>query len=176
MRHLLEDLGMFLCGLAVALLTVSVTRLGSNAFALFQLPIVCLVLAVFFLKENRLAAFAIGLGLGLDAVSSYAFFTWTVVISSTTLAGWWLSKTVLTNRSLPSLMLLGAAMRLVYFLFELCFSRISGLVGGTVWYLITGINPVRVLEAFGLEMLFLLVFFTIHVRVRGERARMLTHL
>jgi hypothetical protein len=171
-----EDIGIFMAGLAVALFTVSVTRIGAGVWSLIQLPIVCLVLAVFFLKESRLAAFAAGLGLALDAVSSYAFFTWVIILGGTTLAGWWMSKTVLTNRSLPSLMLLGAAMRLIYFIFELGFSRVSALAGGTVWYLVSGIQATHVVAAFGIEMLILAVFFFVQLRLRGDRSRMLTHL
>ncbi len=176
LRHLIEDAAMFGAGLSVALFTVSAMRLDDSAFSLVQFPVVCLVLAVFFLKENKLAALSAGIGLGLDLVSSYAFLTWTAVICGTVLAGWWLSKTVLTNRSLPSILILGGAMRIAYFIFEAAFSRLSGLVGGTVWYLPTGINPGRVLAAFAIEMLLLAGFFFIHVKVRGERARMLTHL
>ena len=97
-------------------------------------------------------------------------------MGGTTLVGWWLSKNVFTNRSLPSLLLLGAAMRIAYFIFELAFSRAGELFGGTVWYLITGIDALRALYAFGVEMALLVVVFIVHVRVRGERARMLTHL
>jgi hypothetical protein len=167
---------MFIAGFAAAIFTVAAMRLDDGPFSLVQLPVLGLVLAVFFLKDSRLAAFALGVGLGLDAVSSYSFFAWTAIICGTAFVGWWLSKTVLTNRSLPSLMILGGAMRIAYFIFEAGFSRLSGLFGGTVWYLPTGINIGRVLTAFAIEMLILLGFFVIHMRVRGERARMLTHL
>lgn len=176
MRHLLEDLAFFVAGAAASVFTVAVMRNGEGAFSLVQLPVVCLVLAVFYLKENKLAALAAGMGLGLDAVSSYAFFTWTAVICGTTVAGWWISRAVLTNRSLPSLLLLGAAMRVAYFLLEAGLSRVSGFFGGTVWYMPSGISLSRVFAAFAIEMLLLLVFFAVHMKARGERARMLTHL
>lgn len=167
---------MFIAGAAASLFAVAVIRLAGGTFSLIQFPVVCLVLAVFFLKESRLAAFVVGVGLGLDMVSSYSFFTWTVIICGTAASGWWLSKTVLTNRSLPSLMLLGTAMRIAYFLLEAGVSRLSGLFGGTVWYLPSGINIGRVFGAFGIEMLILAIVFVAHMRIRGERARMLTHL
>jgi hypothetical protein len=167
---------MFIIGLAAALLSFSAMRLGAGPFGLIQLPIVVLVLGVFFLKESRLASLAAGLGLGLDLVSSYAFFSWTLIVAATTLAGWWISKTVLTNRSLPSLLLLGAAMRAAYFIFELGTSRLGEIAGGTVWYRVSGVRALGLAEAFGLEMLVLAACFFIYVRLRGERSRMLTHL
>lgn len=174
--RILNDILMFLLGLAGALLSFSAMHLSPGPLGLFQLPIVVLVLGVFFLKESRLASLAAGLGVGLDLVSSYAFMSWVLVVGGTTVAGWWVSKTVLTNRSLPSLLLLGAAMRATYFVLELGVSRLGQLAGATVWYRVSDVRILGLAEAFGLEMLALAACFLVYVRARGERARMLTHL
>jgi hypothetical protein len=171
-----SDLGLWLIGLAAALLCVSFARLGGGAWGMVQVPVIVLTLAVFFLKEKHLAALAIGLGIGLDLASAYPFFVWTAIVAATAFAGWWLSKTVLTNRSLPSLILLGAGMRLAYFIFELVFSRTAQVFGGSVWYMVTSINFLNVLLAFGIELVALVVAFMVYVRSRGEHSRMLTHL
>ncbi len=174
--RLFEDLALFLAGLAVALVAVSLLRIGSGFWTLIQLPVVFMALAVFYVNDKRLASLAAGLGLGLDAMSAYPFLTWTCIVGGTTLTGWWLSRTVFTNRSLPSLLLLGASMRLAYFILQLAFSRAGELVGGTVWYMITGVAVWRSLFAVGIEMALLVLFFMTHIRLRGERSRMLSHL
>jgi hypothetical protein len=67
-------------------------------------------------------------------------------------------------------------MRLAYFILQIAISRAGELVGGTVWYLITGVAAWRSLFALGIEMALLVVIFVMHIVLRGERARMLTHL
>lgn len=171
-----SDLGIFVLGLAAALLSVSFARASSGLWGPVQIPVIVLALAIFFLKEKRLAALTIGLGVGLDAVSAYPFFVWTAILVATTLVGWWLSKTVLTNRSLPSLILLGAAVHVAYFLFELIFSRIAQIFGGSVWYMISVFDLRRMLVAAVLELLALVLFFIIFMRALGERSRTLAHL
>ena len=171
-----SDLGLFVSGLITALISVSFARLGNGPWNLVQIPAIVLVLAVFFLKENRLAALTVGMGVGLDILSAYPFFIWTAILAATTLIGWRLSKTVFTNRSLPSLIILGTAMRLAFFIFELVFSRMAQIFGGSVWYMILAIDLWRVFVAFGIEMAALVVFFFVYMRSRGERSRMLTHL
>jgi len=163
-------------GLAAALLSVSFARLGNGAWGLVQIAVIVMTLAVFFLNEKYLAALTVGLGVGLDTMSSYPFFVWTAIVTATVITGWWLSKTVLTNRSLPSLILLGIGMRVSYFIFELSFSRASQIFGGSAWYLVSDINISGVLIACGIELCALFVAFMIYVRVRGEHSRMLTHL
>jgi hypothetical protein len=172
----IQDICMFFAGLAIALITASLARFGVGVWPMVQLPLIALALAVFYLNERHLASLAAGLGLGLDALSAYPFLTWTCIIGGTTLVGWWLSKAIFTNRSLPSLLLLGAAMRLAYFLLELGFSRVGSLFGGTVWYLPGSINALRGFSSIGIEMAVLVVVFGVHIRLRGDRARMLTHL
>jgi len=172
--RILSDIGLFLLGLTVALFSISVAR-PAGPFALIQFPVIILVLAVFFLKENKLAALTAGMGIGMDVLSAYPFMTWFVILGGTTFVGWWISKNVLTNRSLPSLILLGTLMRLAYFILELAFSRLAEVFGGTVWYKIASVNVWGASEAFALEMLALIIFFFVHVRVRGDHARMLTH-
>ena len=174
--RILGDVALFLTGLAAALATVSLFRIGFGVWTLVQLPVVFMALAVFYLNDKRLASLTAGLGLGLDAVSAYPFFTWTCILGGTTLVGWRLSRTLLTNRSLPSLLLLGASMRLAYFILQLAFSRAGELVGGTAWYLISGVGARRTLYALGIEMALLAIIFVVHISLRGERARMLTHL
>lgn len=174
--RIFSDLGFCCLGLATALLCISFARLGVGPWGLVQVPVIVLALAVFFLKEKYLAALAIGIGVGLDLASAYPFFVWTATIAATAMVGWWLSKTLLTNRSLPSLIILGAAVRLAYFIFELIFSRTAQIFGGTVWYMVTGIDLIRVLTAFGIELVVLVAVFMIYVRTRGEHSRMLTHL
>jgi hypothetical protein len=172
----LEDIALFLVGLAAALATVSLFRIGLGIWTLVQLPVIFLAIAVFYLNDKRLASLTVGFGLGLDIVSAYTFFSWTCILGGTTLVGWWLSRTVFTNRSLPSLLLLGASMRLAYFILQIALSRAGELFGGTVWYLITGVAAWRSLFALGVEMALLVVIFVMHIVLRGERARMLTHL
>jgi hypothetical protein len=174
--RLVYDIGLFFAGLIAALLSVSVVRSGGATWGLVQIPVIILAVTVFFMKESRLAALTVGLGIGLDALSVYPFFTWTMIVALTALTGWWLSKTVLTNRSLPSLIMLGAAMRIIYFIYELVLSRMGQLFGGSVWYMVTGIDIWRALTAFGIEMAALSLVFFIYVRSRGELSRMLTHL
>jgi len=171
----LSDLGLFALGLIAALFSVSIVRLAPAPWGMVQLPIIVLSLMVFFAPERHLAAFALGLGIGLDAMSAYPFFVWTAIVAAAALCGWWISRTVLTNRSLPSLILLGAAMRLAYFIFELAFSRAAELFGGSVWYLMSAIQVESVLAAFGIELATLAIVFIIYARLRGERSRMLTH-
>ena len=113
-----SSLGLFIFGLLAALSSVSFIRSVGGSWGFVQIPLIVLVLAVFFLKENRLAALTVGMGIGLDILSAYPFFIWSVILIATVIVGRWLSKTVLTNRSLPSLVILGAAMRLIYFVFE----------------------------------------------------------
>jgi hypothetical protein len=165
----------FMLGLLAALASVSLVRPGNGSWNLVQVPVIVLTLAVFFFKEDGLAALTIGMGLGLDIVSAYPFFSWLVILAATALVGWWLSKTVLTNRSLPSLVLLGAAMHLAFFVFELAVSRAAQIFGGSVWYMVSEIDLWRALIAFGIEMAVLAIIFIIYVRLRGERSRMLTH-
>lgn len=172
----ISDIGLFLSGLAFALLSVSAVRSFGDPWGWVQLPVIIIAAAVFFMKDSRLASLTAGLGLGLDALSAYPFFTWTMILSITALSGLWLSKTVLTNRSLPSLVLLGAVMHAVYFVFELVFSRASQLFGGSVWYRLRGADLPRNFIAFAIEMAILAIIFIIYVRSRGERSRMLTHL
>lgn len=172
--RLFVDLGLFLLGFLVALLSVSAARPG-GAFSLIQFPVIILVLAVFFLKENKLAALATGMGIGMDVLSAYPFLTWFIILGGTTFVGWWMSKNVLTNRSLPSLILLGTVMRLAYFVFELVFSRLAGIFGGTLWYKIGSIDVIGAGEAFVIEMLALIIFFFVYVRIRGDHSRTLTH-
>jgi hypothetical protein len=171
-----RDTILFMVGLLLALFSVALARLGYGAFGLVQIPIIALVVTVFFFKESRLAALAAGLGLGLDAMSAYPYLTWTMILAATALFGWYLARTVFTNRSLPSLIMLGVAMRIAYFVFELAFSRAAEVFGGTVWYEASAIDPVRVLGAFGIELASLAFVFIIYVRSRGERSRMLSHL
>jgi len=173
--RIVSDIGLFVLGLMAALVSVSFARSAGGAWGFVQIPVIVLVLAVFFLKENRLASLAAGIGIGLDVLSAYPFFIWTAIIVATVLVGWWLSKTILTNRSLPSLILLGTAMRLAYFIFELAFSRMAEIFGGSVWYMASGIDLWRMLIAFGIELAALIAFFIIYMRSRGERSRMLTH-
>ena len=174
--RIVSDIGLFVLGLMAALVSVSFARSAGGAWGFVQIPVIVLVLAVFFLKENRLASLAAGIGIGLDVLSAYPFFIWTAIIVATVLVGWWLSKTILTNRSLPSLILLGTAMRLAYFIFELAFSRMAEIFGGSVWYMVMSINFLNVLLAFGIELVALVAAFMIYVRSRGEHSRMLTHL
>jgi len=172
----IRDIILFFIGLLLALFSVALARLGYGAFGLVQIPIIALVTMVFFFKESRLAALTAGLGLGLDAMSAYPFLTWTMILAATALFGWYLARTVLTNRSLPSLIMLGVAMRLGYFIFEIAFSRAAEFFGGTVWYMVSTIDLPRVLGAFGVELAALAVIFVIYVRSHGERSRMLSHL
>lgn len=173
--RILSDLGIFAAGLLLALASTSVTRVFGGSWGVVQFPIIALALAVFFLSDERLIPLAIGIGLGLDVVSSYPFLTWTVIVGGTAFAGWWIAKNVLTNRALPSLILLGAAMRVTYFILEVSISRFSELAGGSVWYRVGLMNWRNVALAFAIEMIIMIVFFMIHVRIRGERTRMLTH-
>jgi len=170
-----RDIGIFILGLLVALSSVALSRIGGEVLGLVQIPVVGLVITVFFFKESRLAALVAGLGLGLDLMSSYPFLVWTAILAATAVFGWWLSRTVLTNRSLLSLIMLGAAMRLAYFVFETVVSRAAELFGATVWYMASTMDPLSALAAFGIEMAALVVVFIIYVRSRGERSGMLTH-
>jgi len=176
MRRCFEDLALFLLGLIAALAVVSVFRIGGGIWQSVQLPVVFMALAVFYLKEDRLASLATGMGLGLDLVSVYSFFSWFIIVGGMVLTGWWLSKSVLTNRSLPSLLLLGLSMRLVFSFFEIIVSRVGELVGSSVWYIMVFAENWRMLFAFGIEMFLLVFVFVAHARLRGERTRMLTHL
>jgi hypothetical protein len=109
--RIILDIGLAMVGLVIALLSISVIRMGGATWGLVQIPVIVLVAMIFFVKESRMAALTIGMGLGFDLMSSYPFFVWTAILSATAFSGWWLSRTVLTNRSLPSLLLLGAVMR-----------------------------------------------------------------
>jgi hypothetical protein len=173
--HLLRDIALFFLGLLAAIATVALTRFAGSTLVMVQIPVIVVIIMVFFFKENRLAATTAGLGLGLDLVSAYPFLSWTVILGATAFFGWWISRTVLTNRSLPSLIILGVSMRAIYFVFELIVSRAAELFGGTVWYKITQVDFFHAFTASAAEMVALAAIFSIYVRVRGERSRMLTH-
>ncbi len=174
--RLAADIGLFLCGLTLALLGVSVARSFGGPLGSVQTAVIVLAAAVFFLKESRLAALTAGLGLGMDALGAYPFLAWTMILAATALAGLWLSKTVLTNRSLPSLVLLGVGMHAAYYVFELAFSNAARLFGGTVWHHFGPFDFAGALAAFAIEMAALAAIFMVYVRSRGDRSRMLTHL
>lgn len=174
--RLLVNLGFFSFGVLVALLAVSLARVSAGPLGIVQYPLIVLALAVFFWNAERLAALVVGLGVGLDVMSSYPFLSWLIILAGTAAVGYYLSQIFLTNRSLPSFLLLGAVMRVVYFLFELSVSRLSVFVGGTVWYSFSGRNLLDVFSAFGLELLFLVAIFIGYVRWRGDRSRMLSHI
>ncbi len=174
--RILADIGLFVLGLFIALASVSVTRVFGGPWGIIQFPVIVLVLVVFFTSDERLAAIAVGVGLGLDAVSSYPFLSWTVIVGGAALAGRWVAKKVLTNRSLPSLVMLALAVRVAYFALEAAVSRMSQVFGGTVWYRLGLTNLANVAMAFTVEMAVLIVVYIIHVRVRGERSRMLVHI
>lgn len=173
--RLLADFILFALGLAAALMGAALARQDGSVWNMVQVPLIVMVLAVFYLQEKQLAALAVGVGLGLDIVSAYPFLTWLLIIGGLALAGWWIAKNILTNRSLPSLILLGLAMRVIYLFLELGFSRLGEVFDGTVWYKLTGVSAGRLFEASGIELLILVVCFIIHLRLRGERSRMLSH-
>jgi len=165
-----------LAGLAAALACYSMLAIFDGWPRSLNLPVVLVVLAIFLLAEDRALALALGAGLGFDLASGYPFFAWTAVMLATFLVCFWLSRSFLTNRSLPSLLMLGAAAPIAFVIFEAGLSRALAAVGGTVWFSFAGVSVLSLLVSMALELGLLTVIFIIYLRFRGERSRMLTHL
>ena len=176
MVNFLGNLALFFAGIVIDLFAISVIGPWGGIWGELRLPIIVLTLAVFYLQFESALALTLGLGLGLDLVSVYPYFSWVLIMGAALAAGRWLSQTYLTNRSLPSLMLLGAALSLISLFAEFIVTYVFSLLIGSVSYIVSWESIPASAAALGLGLLIMAVYFMINVRLRGERSRMLTHL
>jgi hypothetical protein len=169
------DFLFFVGGAAFSVFFSTAWQLGTGFVSAMQLPAVMVILAVFYLKEKYLPSLIIGMGIGLDIFSPYPFFTWTLVVGLTAAAGWWIGRNVLTNRALPSLLILFLVIRFIYFILQSSLSRLGKFVGGNFWYLPGESGTLGLLITVALELFCVVGYYLIHIRLRGEQSRMLTH-